>query len=275
MENVETNASAYSIELAWGGKIPSVGDFVWSDGYTPLRAQLDKWLMTAMQQFRLSDGWKSSFDQAPMWNFIVPANVFGSACVAGCISPSCDRIGRRFPFAVTYGLSPRAPEEYLSKVMDAMPGLLSQTGFLLFNGIRRQWPRETLATLIYQALTNWKEAQLPVEQIGLGTPHIQSVILDVLEVESNNSTNTVSSLKTPSPEDISKENNISSDKSSQTVPDRFSSLPWNNIASSLSANLDTSFWWTNGAGGAALKTFTYRSHLDGVLMTWLFGHSSI
>jgi len=245
MESVGTSTSAHSIELAWGGKLPSMGDFVWSSGRTSLRVQLDNWLMTGMQQLRstLSDSWESSFDQAPMWNFIVPANVLGPGCVAGCISPSCDRIGRRFPFATTYGLSAR----HLSKVMDAVPGLLSQTGFLLFHGIRRQWPRETLATLLDRALANWNASVLPAARND-------SVILNVLAKE-NNSTH--------------------GDAAAPAVFDRFSSLPWSNVEDSLIVGSTTSFWWTNGAGGAALKAFTYGTHLDGALMTWLFGHSSV
>jgi type VI secretion system protein ImpM len=244
MESIGTNTSAHSIELAWGGKLPSMGDFIWSNGRTPLRLQLDNWLMTGMQQIRstLSDSWESSFDQAPMWNFIVPANVLGPECVAGCISPSCDRIGRRFPFAITYGLSAR----HLSKVMDTVPGLLSQTGFLLFHSIRRQWPRETLVTLLDQALLNWKASVLPAERKD-------SVIFNVL----------------------AKEDDSTHSDTATIAFDRFSSLPWSNVEDSLIVGSTTSFWWTNGAGGAALKAFTYGTRLDGALMTWLFGHSSV
>ena len=268
MDGIVNNASVYSIELAWGGKLPGMGDFVWSNGYTSLRTQLDNWLLTGMQQFRsiLSSSWESSFDQAPMWNFIVPANMLGPGCVAGCISPSCDRIGRRFPFAVTYGLSANAPDWYLSEVMNAIPVLLTRTGILLFNGIRRQWPRETLATLIAQALINWEKETLSpvVEQAEASEQNSDSVILNVLfEKNKYNS----------GQDNIFPGGSKSNDKQdiSAIYNSRFSSLPWSNVTTSLIAGSATSFWWTNGAGGAALKTFTYREHLDGTLMTWLFG----
>ena len=57
-----------------------------------------------------------------------------------------------------------------------------------------------------------------------------------------------------------------------TLPnDRFSTLPWTDVASSLKSDYAMSFWWTNGAGNASLKAFTYNAHLDGALLSWLFG----
>jgi len=263
MKNSDSSAPAYAIELAWGGKLPSIGDFVWSDVGTPLRAGLDNWLLAGVQQLRLTlgDSWEASFNSGLMWNFIVPAGALGAGCVAGCISPSCDRVGRRFPFAVTYGFSPRAPAWYLSKTVDAMPGLLSRTGVLLFNGIRRQWPRETLVTLVNEALLKWQASLVLMEpKAGLNALNHDSVILDVLMGGESNDGGSVDD----------------DDDAVSTLPpnNRLAALPWNNAASSLSSGSSTSFWWTNDAGGAALKAFTYGGHLDGTLMTWLFGRSS-
>ncbi|MDR0481492.1 MAG: type VI secretion system-associated protein TagF [Gallionellaceae bacterium] len=257
MEDRDSHTPAYAIELAWGGKLPSMGDFVWSDARTPLRTGLDNWLQAGIQQLRLTlgDDWESSFDLGLMWNFIVPAGVLGPGCVAGCISPSCDRVRRRFPFAMAYSFSPQAPAWYLSKAMDAMPSLLSRTGTLLFNGIRRQWPRETLVTLVGEALLKWQQALVPMASTGLNALDSDSVILSVLvgERESSGSNDGVSTL--PS--------------------NRFATLPWSDAVNSLVAQSNTSFWWTNGAGGAALKAFTYGACLDGALMTWLFGHPPV
>jgi type VI secretion system protein ImpM len=255
MEDKGSNTQAYAVELAWGGKLPSMGDFVWSDVGTPLRSGLDDWLLAGMQQLRLTlgDNWESSFNLGLMWNFIVPAGVLGSGCVAGCISPSCDRVGRRFPFVVAYGFSPRAPDWYLSKAVNGMPDLLSRTGALLFNGIRRQWPKETLATLVREALVKWQQSLVPVEPAGLNALSDDSDILSVLAGGSND--------------------RAMGDGASTVPANRFAMLPWHDAASSLVAGSATSFWWTNGAGGAALKAFTYGARLDGTLMTWLFGRS--
>jgi len=254
MEDSNSNPPAYAIELAWGGKLPSMGDFVWSDTGTPLRTGLDGWMLAGMQQLRLTLGasWESSFNAGLMWNFIAPAGALGPGCVAGCISPSCDRVGRRFPFTVAYGLSPRAPAWYLSKAVEALPSLLSRAGALLLHGIRHQWPRDTLVTLLGQALDTWQESLLPVAPPSLNALGDDSVILNVLMGD-----------------------NICSDDEASTLPNnRFTTLPWFDAASSLIAAADTSFWWTNGAGGAPLKAFTYGARLDGALMTWLFGRRS-
>jgi type VI secretion system protein ImpM len=229
-----------------------MGDFVWNDARTPLRTQLDGWLVSGMHQFRLThgDNWQAGFDQAPMWNFIAPAGALDQGCVAGCVSPSCDRVGRRFPFIVAYGLPGRLPAWFFSKTVNLVPGLLSRTGVLLFNAIRRRWPKETLIPLIKQALLSWQESLPPLER-GPAAPPDDSIIMNVLLGSSSDS------------------------NAAPTVPnDRFSSFPWGDAAAHLGADSSNSYWWTNGASSASLKAFTYGGHPDGALMTWLFGRSS-
>ena len=244
--------TACPIELAWGGKLPSMGDFLWSNERTTLRTQLDGWLARGMHQFRLpqGDNWQPGFDQALMWNFIVPEGIWNQGCVAGCVSPSCDRVGRRFPFIVAYGLAAPLPAWFFSKTVNLIPSLLSRTGVLLFNGIRRRWPKETLIPLIEQELLGW-QALLPVLKQGTDAPSSDSVIMDVLlgDTTGNNAT--------------------------ATVPNnRFSSFPWNDVIDHLGAESASSFWWTNGADNAQLKAFSYDAHPDNAIMTWLFGRSA-
>jgi type VI secretion system protein ImpM len=252
MESGCANAPAPFIKLAWGGKLPCMGDFVWSDGSMTLRTQLDGWLLGGMHQFRLThdDSWQLGFDQAPLWNFILPVGAWDQGCVAGCVSPSCDRVGRRFPFIVAYGLPQSLHAWFFSKTVNLIPSLLSQTGFLLFNGIRRRWPKETLIPLIEQTLTDWQQS-LPWLEQGSNAPPNNSAIMDVLMSGSNEGA------------------------AIATVPnDRSSSFPWNDVASHLGAGSSNSFWWTNGAGNARLKAFSYGSRPDGALIAWLFGRTT-
>ena len=249
MTPAHSNADAYDIELAWGGKLPSMGDFVWSNGHTALRTKLDGWLLGGMQQFRLAhgDNWQSGFDQAPIWNFIMPERTLDQGCVAGCVSPSCDRVGRRFPFIAAYGLPDRLPDWIFSKMVALVPSLLSRTGMLLFNGIRRRWPKEILISSIQQALSGWQKS-LPALEQGPHAPPNDSIIMNVLMSDAHES-------------------------NTATVPnDRFTSFPWSDVASHLAAGSSSSFWWTNGAGSASLKAFNYGVHPDAALMNWLFGH---
>ena len=249
MASARSSETARPIELAWGGKLPSMGDFIWSDGHTALRAQLEGWLLNGMHQFRLThgDNWQSGFDEAPMWNFIVPEGALDQGCVAGCVSPSCDRVGRRFPFIVTYGFPGGLPDWFFPKMVNLVPSLLSRTGMLLFNGIRRRWPREMLIPLIEQALAGWQELLPPLGRGPNGPPN-DSIIMNVLMSDSIGSNSTV------------------------TVPnDRFTSYPWSDVAAHLGVGSPNSFWWTNGAGSASLKAFSYGAHPDTALMNWIFG----
>jgi type VI secretion system protein ImpM len=248
MESTYSNTAAGLVELAWGGKLPSMGDFIWSDK-SALRAQLDSWLLGGMQQFRLTndDNWQSGFDSAPIWNFIVPEGVWGQGCVAGCVSPSCDRVGRRFPFTVAYEFAGCLPAWFFSKTINLVPTLLSRTGALLFNGIRRRWLKEALIPLLEQTLINW-EKLLPLLEQNPNAPPNDSIIMDILMDDTSDSNAMV------------------------TVPnDRFSSFPWGDVTSHLQSESSGSFWWTNGAGNANLKAFNYGTHPDGALLTWLFG----
>jgi type VI secretion system ImpM family protein len=287
-------ALTYPIDLVWGGKLPCMGDFVWSEERSVQRTALDHWLLTGMQQFKttLGDSWQTCFDLAPMWNFIVPSNTLGPGLITGCISPSCDRIGRRYPFAVAYSIAADAPNWYLSEVLHEAPILLTRTGVLLLNGIRRQWPRENLITLIKEALASWidtlefpanqtKTTKLAEKKLSSNTQTTSSTILSVLAGDYNADDTTVQNHSHNHKECLgeSSQTNIDDDYDDDdavTVPNnRYSSLPWHDAIRSLLAHSPTSFWWTNGAGGASLKAFTYGSHLDGSLMTWMFGRHAL
>lgn len=238
--------------VACGGKLPSMGDFVWSTPDPELRGPLDAWLQTGMHQFRLAyvDQWQAMFDNAPLWNFIVPAGGLSKDCIIGCLSPSCDRVGRRFPFVVAFPLPSRMAPWQMTSVVNSTPVLLSRVGLLLFNCIRRRWPMETLVSLIQQSFVDWHTSQSNAHghlDIETGDSDILTVLMD---------------------------GSIDTDKAATLPNDRFASLPWSDVASNLCAPAAMSFWWTNGAGNASLKAFTYSAHPDGTLLAWLFGRPS-
>ena len=139
--------------VACGGKLPSMGDFVWSTPDPELRGPLDAWLQTGMHQFRLAyvDQWQAMFDNAPLWNFIVPAGGLSKDCIIGCLSPSCDRVGRRFPFVVAFPLPSRMAPWQMTSVVNSTPVLLSPpcTGLLI--------SRQAIQTF---SLCSWMEASI-------------------------------------------------------------------------------------------------------------------
>lgn len=236
--------------MACGGKLPSMGDFVWHSPNSEARTTLDTWLQASMHQFRLSynEQWQNLFDAAPLWNFILPPGGLSHDIVVGCISPSCDRVGRRFPFVVTFAVRRSLPPRVLADVIHATPTLLSHTGILLFNGIRRKWPMETLVSLIQQGVNDWRYAFSTTH----GPLALETIDSDILSV-------------------LLHKDDMTGGEAATLPNDRFSTLPWTDVASSLKSDYAMSFWWTNGAGNASLKAFTYNAHLDGALLSWLFG----
>ncbi len=78
------------------GKLPAHGDFV-ARGITPeVQAEIDGWLAGEMSRARAVHGaaFDRLFDHAPVWRF---AWVQSASTWSGAMSPSTDRIGRRFP----------------------------------------------------------------------------------------------------------------------------------------------------------------------------------
>ncbi len=90
-----------SIPCGLFGKTPAAGDFLRLHLPAAVATTLDEW--TADELALLSagdDDWKAGFDAAPVWRFIVSANVAGPAPLAGVVGPSRDRVGRAFPCLV-------------------------------------------------------------------------------------------------------------------------------------------------------------------------------
>lgn len=78
------------------GKLPAHGDFV-ARGIAPdVQAEIDGWLAQEMARARTVHGaaFERLFDHAPVWRF---AWAQGASGWSGAMSPSTDRIGRRYP----------------------------------------------------------------------------------------------------------------------------------------------------------------------------------
>lgn len=248
-------AKALDVEIVWGGKLPSHGDFLWSARRTDVRGRLEEWLQVGMYQGRsqYGDAWSQYLDRGPIWNFLVPGRFTApGAIVVGCIAPSCDRVGRRYPLVAGYAFP--APVLMNAKaVLLELPLLLTQVGAQLHVAIQRVWSRDAVDAMLGSVFSAWR-SELSLETARALQPAGQSDILDILggglELDHQ-------------------------DSELHTRPVlRASSYPWPDIASIVRREDCPSFWWTNAAGGAPLKAFSYESGLDGPLMTWLFGRSN-
>lgn len=83
------------------GKIPSVGDFVNRNISHQITEIFDTWFQTGMQM--ISSGkndYYRSYLVAPVWRFLLPANIVDGRSRAGLLMASADSIGRYFPLVI-------------------------------------------------------------------------------------------------------------------------------------------------------------------------------
>lgn len=97
----ETHGAQPKGAVAWYGKLPSLGDFVGRRMPHALTTEWDTWLRSGMDELRTlnSTTWPEKFVSAPLWFFMAPAAVTGTA-VVGALAPSMDRVGRYYPLTV-------------------------------------------------------------------------------------------------------------------------------------------------------------------------------
>lgn len=248
------------IEVVWGGKLPSHGDFLWSHQRGPLRSELEEWLQTGMLQGRsqYGDTWSEQLKQGPIWNMVWPSKISGSdKLVVGCLAPSVDRVGRRYPFVVAY-VFPAAAVLASTAVLMELPGLMHTTGNQLHLALQRASPRNMMDGLWESVFTQWDSSFEHPSQSH------HAMLVDNSQ-ESGDNADILEALGI-------NRRSVPDEQSTRPVV-RGASYPWPDIGKALLGQTCASYWWTHPAGGARLKAFCYESGLDGPLMTWLFGRS--
>ncbi|WP_421046521.1 type VI secretion system-associated protein TagF [Paraburkholderia sp. A1RI-2L] len=89
---------------AWYGKLPGAGDFVGRRMQGALARTWEQWLSQGM-----AAGGATLDAHAPLWSFAIPAGSGEGWVQLGCVAPSRDRVGRRYPLVVA---QPFAPQRY-------------------------------------------------------------------------------------------------------------------------------------------------------------------
>ena len=84
------------------GKLPARGDFVSRRLDAEFVEAWDAWLQRVIAESKaaLGERWLDSFLSAPVWRFVVPAEMFSKSGWAGVMVPSVDRVGRYFPLTL-------------------------------------------------------------------------------------------------------------------------------------------------------------------------------
>jgi type VI secretion system protein ImpM len=89
--------------FSWYGKLPGAGDFISRRMPYGLQQFWDGWLATGMEALKQRhpvSGW-AVWGAMPKWAFLLPCQPGVPIAQLGVLAPSCDRVGRVFPFLAT------------------------------------------------------------------------------------------------------------------------------------------------------------------------------
>lgn len=103
MDEGNVTADAPAQTLAWFGKLPSAGDFISRRMPYAVQQFWDRWCAASMESLKERNpvsGW-GLWGNMPKWAFLLPVQPGVPFGQLGVIAPSCDRVGRNFPFLVT------------------------------------------------------------------------------------------------------------------------------------------------------------------------------
>ena len=94
---------AANVGFAYFGKLPGAGDFISRRMPYPLQQFWDRWCASGMEVLKERNpapGW-ALWGNTPKWAFLLPVQSGVPIGQLGVLAPSCDRVGRNFPFLVT------------------------------------------------------------------------------------------------------------------------------------------------------------------------------
>ena len=107
MDGPGTPTDSTALTLAWFGKLPSAGDFISRRMPYAVQQFWDRWCAIGLESLKERNpvsGW-ALWGNTPMWAFLLPAQPGVPFGQLGVFAPSCDRVGRNFPFLVTTPLT--------------------------------------------------------------------------------------------------------------------------------------------------------------------------
>lgn len=99
----EACLSAQRALPAWYGKLPGAGDFAERRMPRALVQSWERWFAGGISLLSgRAEQASDPYAQAPIWHFAVPAGAGAGSVQFGCIAPSFDRVGRRYPLLVAH-----------------------------------------------------------------------------------------------------------------------------------------------------------------------------
>lgn len=93
---------------SWYGKLPGAGDFVDRRMPQALAQSWERWFVRGIASMLENEARSLSerYALAPIWRFAIPAGAGAGNVQFGCVAPSCDRVGRRYPLIVAHVFEP-------------------------------------------------------------------------------------------------------------------------------------------------------------------------
>lgn len=109
MPDATMNAACLNAQRAlpgWYGKLPGAGDFVDRRMPRAIAQSWELWLARGIASIQESgaQSFSERYAHAPIWCFAIPAGAGVGAVQFGCLAPSFDRVGRRYPLLVVHVL---------------------------------------------------------------------------------------------------------------------------------------------------------------------------
>lgn len=226
--------------LGWYGKIPATGDFVNRNLPRELSGWWDKWLQHGLAALKQSQDEAAlrAYAAAPLWNFAIPSGPGAGGVQFGCIAASRDRVGRNYPLCVSLYMP---VDLYEPRMLDAAGEYFHQLGVGLLMAVRHGCAAEQLE----RALQPARAAAAAMSAAGRGAVAASrgSDIMDILNAGQ------------PAPAQALAGNRP---------------LAWAELPSVFNPGSHTSYWWTNQADGAALRTYLHGGALNVTLFATLF-----
>ena len=226
-------------EVGWHGKLPSAGDFMHRRMSREVMNWWDRWLQAglAATSHGSADTTRRAFEAAPAWNFAVPAGAGGGVVQLGCIVPSHDRVGRRYPVCALAALSPDAFEPALLAGSAEYFRQLSQG---LCSGVRHLHAPEGVDRAVAQT-AHWLSQYSPAPASAAASA--SSAGNDIMSILSNGF---------------------------EPIAPRDDALPWPDLPECFNPHSHTSYWWTSQVDGAPLQRYAHGGAPNASLFATLF-----
>jgi type VI secretion system protein ImpM len=148
--------------FSWFGKLPSAGDFISRRMAYELQQFWDRWCAEGMEALK-ADSTATGLDVwggTPKWAFILPAQPQVQGGQFGVFAPSCDRVGRIFPFIVTVPVV----QEWQATLLDRAGLLGGAWGQIVGQAQESRWGTEAVDAALHDALAMTLATEPAIEQ---------------------------------------------------------------------------------------------------------------